>query len=142
LPAKPFKLGLYAFLIKLSTISKQNVITLDHHDRTILPIKNARNVLITSALPYVNNIPHLGNIIGCVLSADVFARYCRLRGYNTLYIGGTDEYGTATEVKALEEGISCSELCQKYFEKHREVYEWFGIDFDKFGRSSTPLQTE
>ena len=40
--------------------------------------------LITSALPYVNNVPHLGNIIGSVLSADVYARYCRLRGYDTL----------------------------------------------------------
>ena len=38
------------------------------------PMKGERNVLITSALPYVNNIPHLGNIIGSVLSADVFAR--------------------------------------------------------------------
>jgi len=34
-----------------------------------------RNLLVTSALPYVNNVPHLGNIIGCVLSADVFTRY-------------------------------------------------------------------
>ena len=59
--------------------------------------------LITSALPYVNNIPHLGNLIQ-VLSADVFARFCRLRGYETLYVCGTDEYGTATETKALEEG--------------------------------------
>lgn len=42
-------------------------------------MEGERNVLITSALPYVNNFPHLGNIIGCVLSADVFARYCRLR---------------------------------------------------------------
>lgn len=58
-----------------------------------------RNVLITSALPYVNNVPHLGNIIGCVLSADVYARYCRSRGYNCIYICGTDEYGTATETK-------------------------------------------
>ena len=55
--------------------------------------------MITSALPYVNNVPHLGNIIGCVLSADVYARYCRVTGYNTLYICGTDEYGTATETK-------------------------------------------
>lgn len=58
-----------------------------------------RNILITSALPYVNNVPHLGNIIGCVLSADVYARYCRSRGYNCIYICGTDEYGTATETK-------------------------------------------
>lgn len=42
--------------------------------RTRLPVEGMRNVLITSALPYVNNVPHLGNIIGCVLSADTFAR--------------------------------------------------------------------
>ena len=65
----------------------------------VLPVKGERNILITSALPYVNNVPHLGNIVGCVLSADVFARYSRLCGYNTLYICGTDEYGTQTETK-------------------------------------------
>lgn len=54
---------------------------------------------ITSALPYVNNVPHLGNIIGCVLSADCYARFCRQRGYNAVYVCGTDEYGTATETK-------------------------------------------
>ena len=72
----------------------------------VLPVPGARNVLITSALPYVNNVPHLGNIIGCVLSADVYARYCRSIGANTLYICGTDEYGTATETKAMEEGCT------------------------------------
>lgn len=96
---------------------------------------------MTSALPYVNNIPHLGNIIGCVLSADVFARYSRLRGYNTLYICGTDEYGTATETKAIEEKLSCKQLCDKYFKLHKKSYEWFGIDFDHFGRTTTPQQT-
>ena len=59
----------------------------------------ARNILITSALPYVNNVPHLGNIIGSVLSADCYSRYCRSRGYNCIYMCGTDEYGTATETK-------------------------------------------
>jgi methionyl-tRNA synthetase len=54
----------------------------------ILPEPGKRNILITSALPYVNNVPHLGNIIGSVLSADVFARYCRGRGINTLYVCG------------------------------------------------------
>ncbi|KAM1689876.1 hypothetical protein TB2_031128 [Malus domestica] len=107
-----------------------------------LPIPGKRNILITSALPYVNNVPHLGNIIGCVLSADVYARYCRLRGYNTLYMCGTDEYGTATETKALEEKCSPQEICDKYHAIHRDVYEWFNISFDKFGRTSSPEQTE
>ncbi|KAG9129664.1 hypothetical protein Leryth_017745 [Lithospermum erythrorhizon] len=101
-----------------------------------------RNILITSALPYVNNVPHLGNIIGCVLSADVFARYCRLREYNAIYICGTDEYGTATETKAMEEKCEPKEICDKYHAIHKEVYDWFDIAFDKFGRTSTPQQTE
>jgi methionyl-tRNA synthetase len=96
--------------------------------------------LITSALPYVNNIPHLGNLIQ-VLSADVFARFCRLRGYETLYVCGTDEYGTATETKALEEGVTPKELCDRFHAIHRDIYDWFTISFDKFGRTSTPEQT-
>ena len=67
-----------------------------------VPVPGKRNVLITSALPYVNNVPHLGNIIGCVLSADVYSRFCRARGYNSIYVCGTDEYGTATETKVRE----------------------------------------
>ncbi len=98
--------------------------------------------LITSALPYVNNVPHLGNIIGCVLSADVYARFCRARGYETLYVCGTDEYGTATETKAREEGVSPREICDKYHKLHREIYQDFQISFDIFGRTSTPEQTE
>jgi methionyl-tRNA synthetase len=97
--------------------------------------------LVTSALPYVNNVPHLGNLIQ-VLSADVFARFCRLRNYETLYVCGTDEYGTATETKAAEEGVSPRELCDRFHLLHRDIYTWFNISFDKFGRTSTPRQTE
>ena len=98
--------------------------------------------LITSALPYVNNEPHLGNIIGCVLSADCYARYCRSAGYETLYICGTDEYGAATEKKALEEKLSPKEICDKYHEIHKGIYENFKISFDAFGRTSNPEHTE
>lgn len=101
-----------------------------------------KNILITSALPYVNNVPHLGNIIGCVLSADVYARYCRARGYNTMFVCGTDEYGTTTEQRAIEEHLTPEQICAKYHEIHRQVYEWFDISFNKFGRTSTPKQTE
>ncbi|MBI5223620.1 methionine--tRNA ligase [Candidatus Micrarchaeota archaeon] len=99
-------------------------------------------ILITSALPYVNNVPHLGNIVGCVLSADVYARYCRSKGEECIYICGTDEYGTATEIKALEEGLTPQQICDKYHKIHKEIYEWFGISFDYFGRTSTPIHSE
>uniref|UniRef100_A0A6J0SD53 Methionine--tRNA ligase, cytoplasmic n=1 Tax=Pogona vitticeps TaxID=103695 RepID=A0A6J0SD53_9SAUR len=107
----------------------------------IMPVEGMKNVLITSALPYVNNVPHLGNIIGCVLSADTFARYCRLRNWNTLYLCGTDEYGTATETKAMEEGLTPKQICDKYYAVHDHIYQWFEISFDYFGRTTTPQQT-
>ena len=97
--------------------------------------------LITAALPYVNNIPHLGNIIQS-LSGDVFARFCRSRGYDTLYICGVDEYGTATETKALEENKTPRELCDFYYGEHKKIYDWFHINFDKFGRTSNEECTE
>ena len=109
--------------------------------KAILEDDSKENILVTSALPYVNNVPHLGNIIGCVLSADVFARFMRLMGKNTLYICGSDEYGTATETKALEKKCTPKELCDKYHEIHKKIYEWFDIDFDIFGRTSEPLHT-
>uniref|UniRef100_A0A8D3DVQ0 Methionine--tRNA ligase, cytoplasmic n=1 Tax=Scophthalmus maximus TaxID=52904 RepID=A0A8D3DVQ0_SCOMX len=107
-----------------------------------LPQEGKRNILLTSALPYVNNVPHLGNIIGCVLSADVFSRYGRLRGWNLLFVCGTDEYGTATENKAREEGLTPQQICDKYHAVHACIYEWFQIDFDFFGRTTTEKQTE
>ncbi|GAV28776.1 hypothetical protein PMKS-002251 [Pichia membranifaciens] len=110
-------------------------------DAKLAPKENERNILVTSALPYVNNVPHLGNIVGSVLSADIFARYCKDRNYNTLFICGTDEYGTATETKALEEKVTPFELCTKYHKIHKEVYDWFGIGFDYFGRTTTEKQT-
>ncbi|KXN84737.1 putative methionine--tRNA ligase, cytoplasmic [Leucoagaricus sp. SymC.cos] len=111
-----------------------------------LPKKGEENILITSALPYCNNVPHLGNIIGSLLSADVYSRYVKLysrtRNRRTLYVCGTDEYGTATETQALKEGLTPKALCDKYHILHKETYSWFDIGFDYFGRTSTPHHTE
>lgn len=111
-------------------------------DKIILPEKGKNNILITSALPYVNNVPHLGNVVGSVLSADVYSRFSKLRDRPTLFICGTDEYGTATETKALETGQSPKELCDEFHKKHKDVYDWFEINFDYFGRTTTEKQTE
>lgn len=97
----------------------------------------SERILITSALPYVNNIPHLGNIIGCVLPADVIARYHRLKRDEVLFVCGADEYGTAAEIKAREQNMTPRELCDKYYEEHQKIYKWFNISFDIFGRTST-----
>ncbi len=71
-----------------------------------------------------------------MLSADVFARFCRSRGYDTMYVCGTDEYGTATETRAIEMHKTPRELCDYYYGEHTKIYDWFHINFDKFGRTS------
>ena len=60
-----------------------------------------KRVLITSAIPYVAGVKHLGNLVGSMLPADIFARYCRSRGYDTLAICATDEHGAPVELAAL-----------------------------------------
>ncbi|MDG6985581.1 MAG: methionine--tRNA ligase [Nitrososphaerota archaeon] len=98
-----------------------------------------KRVLVLCALPYTNAVPHVGNIVGSHLPADVFARYCRLKGYETLFVGAADENGTPTEVAALELGISPKELTDTLYRVHRDIYAWFGISYDNFTRTSTPI---
>jgi methionyl-tRNA synthetase len=102
-------------------------------------MSESRRLIVTSALPYVNNVPHLGNVVGCVLPADIYTRYMRdVKGREVLFIAGVDEYGTATEMKARELGITCKELCDRNYDIHKEGYDWFKIDPDCYGRTSQP----
>ncbi|MCW4020653.1 MAG: methionine--tRNA ligase [Candidatus Bathyarchaeota archaeon] len=100
---------------------------------------NSGRVLVLCALPYTNAIPHVGNIVGSHLPADIFARYCRLRGRETLFIGGADENGTPTEVASIKLGISPRELTDTLFKVHKQIYEWFNISYDNFSRTSKQI---
>ncbi len=99
-------------------------------------------ILITSALPYINGVPHLGHMVGCLLPSDVYARYMRMMGNEVLYICGTDEHGTASEVGALKEGLPVEEYCNKYHARHKKTYSDFNLSFDFFGRSSSEQNKE
>lgn len=101
----------------------------------------AKKFLVTSALPYVNNIPHLGNMV-CIISADVYARFLKSRSYDVISVVGTDEHGTTTEVKAIEEGVTPKQLTDKYYKIHKEIYEWFNTGFDCLGRTSSEANRE
>ena len=90
----------------------------------------------------MNNVPHLGNLIGSVLSADAFARFMRIDGKEVLFVLGTDEHGTTAEFKALEEGLTPRQLVDKYFKIHKEIYEWFGSSHDCLGRTSSKENAE
>lgn len=98
--------------------------------------------LITSALPYINGIKHLGNLVGSMLPADVYARFLRQEGETVLFICGTDEHGTPAELAALEEGLDVANYCQRQYERQADVYKRFGLSFDYFGRTSSPENHE
>jgi methionyl-tRNA synthetase len=95
-------------------------------------------ILITSALPYINGVKHLGNLIGSMLPADVYARYLRDRGHDVLYICATDEHGTPAELAADAAGLPVEEYCRQQHELQARVGAGFGLTFDHFGRSSSP----
>jgi methionyl-tRNA synthetase len=99
-------------------------------------------ILITSALPYINGIKHLGTLAGSMLPADVFARFKRAQGHETLYICATDEHGTPTELAAAEAGIDVATFCLQQHEVQAELAAGFGLSWDHFGRSSSPQNRE
>ncbi len=95
-------------------------------------------ILITSALPYINGIKHLGTLAGSMLPADVYARFQRARGRETLYICATDEHGTPTELAAAEAGMDPATFCAKAHAVQGDLGAKFGLSWDHFGRSSSP----
>ncbi len=101
-----------------------------------------KRILITSALPYINGIKHLGTLVGSMLPADVFARFARARGHETLLICATDEHGTPTELAALEAGKDVRTFCLEQHELQKAACKSFDLSFDHFGRSSSPQNHE
>ncbi len=93
--------------------------------------------LITSAIPYINGIKHLGNLVGSQLPADLFARYQRGRGNEVLFLCATDEHGTPAELAATKAGKPVAEYCAEMHEVQAKIAEGFRLSFDHFGRSSS-----
>jgi methionyl-tRNA synthetase len=93
--------------------------------------------LITSAIPYINGIKHLGNLVGSQLPADLFARYQRALGNEVLFLCATDEHGTPAELAAAKAGKPVAEYCAEMHEVQYKIADGFGLSFDHFGRSSS-----
>ena len=102
----------------------------------------AKKYLITSALPYVNGELHLGHLVGCWLPSDVYARFCRAKGRDVLFVCGADEHGTTALVGAMKENMPVKEHNDKYYEKHLRAVSDFNLSFDLYGRTHTKLQEE
>ncbi|HEX5700102.1 MAG TPA: class I tRNA ligase family protein, partial [Rubrobacter sp.] len=101
-----------------------------------------RRYLVTSALPYANGPLHVGQISGAYLPADAFVRYLRARGEDVVYACGTDEHGVPITLTAEREGKDPQEVVDYWWANMKETFERFGISFDNFSRTSTPLHAK
>lgn len=105
-------------------------------------MKKFKRYTITSALPYANGPLHIGHIAGAYLPADTYVRYLRLRGEDVVYVGGSDENGVAITLGARKEGKDPKTFVDKYHELMKKSFQDFGISFDIYSRTSSPVHYE
>jgi len=98
-----------------------------------------KRTLVTSALPYANGPVHIGHLAGVYVPADIYARYLRLKGEETLFIGGSDEHGIPITLKARAEGVSPQDIVDRYHELNKQSFEAFGISFDIYSRTTSDI---
>lgn len=98
--------------------------------------------LVTAALPYANGPLHIGHIAGAYLPADTYVRFLRQVGEDVVFICGSDEHGAAITMRAKKEGITPQEIVDKYHDINKNAFADFGISFDLYHRTSTPLHHE
>jgi methionyl-tRNA synthetase len=104
--------------------------------------KKFNRTTVTAALIYANGPIHIGHVAGCYLPSDIYVRYLRAKGEDVLFVSGTDEHGVPITIKAKKEGVSPQEVVDKYYKIIKDSFEEFGINFDTYGRTSSPVHHE
>jgi len=98
--------------------------------------------IVTSAWPYSYDVPHLGNLIGSVLSADMMARYLRLKGHDVLMVSGSDEHGTPVELEALKRGIPVRQFADANHQRISELFKRWNLSYDNYTRTENPVHIQ
>jgi methionyl-tRNA synthetase len=101
-----------------------------------------KRYLITSALPYANGPVHIGHLAGVYIPADIYSRYLRLKGYDVVFIGGSDEHGVPITIKARDLGVSPQDVVDKYHKLIKDSFDRFGITFDIYSRTTSSIHHE
>jgi methionyl-tRNA synthetase len=101
-----------------------------------------RKTPVASGWRYLHSMPHLGDLVGSILSGDLFARYCRLKSEDVVLVDGSDERGTSVEVESIRLGIEPKQLTDKNQDKIAKLFEAWGISFDNYTRTENPLHKE
>ena len=93
-------------------------------------------IVINCALPYANNSIHIGHLAGAYLPGDIFHRFNQISGRDSIFICGTDEFGTPIALQAEKEGKTPKEIVDKYYREFNQTFTDMDIKFDYFGRTT------
>lgn len=105
-------------------------------------MKDYKRYLLTAALPYANGPLHLGHLAGVYVPADIYYRYLKMKGLDVLFICGSDEHGVPITIKAKQERVSPQDIVDRYHKLNKESFERFGISFDIYSRTTSPVHYE
>lgn len=104
--------------------------------------KNFKRTTVTAALPYANGGVHIGHLAGVYVPADIYVRYLRLKKQDVVFIGGSDEHGVPVTIRAKKEGITVQEVVDRYHNLIKKSFEDFGISFDVYSRTTSPIHNK
>lgn len=125
----------------MSEPERQRLNPLPRAHRKVVGLKGEK-WLVFSAWPYVNAIPHLGNLIGSILSADIAARFLRMKGAEVVFASGSDQHGTPIEVEAIKRGVDPKKMADEMHEVVRELFDKWNISFDIYTKTDNPVHIE
>lgn len=95
-----------------------------------------KGYVINCALPYANSLLHIGHMAGAYLPGDIFNRFLRINGKRTMFISGTDEFGTPVTIRAEKEGTTPQKIVDKYYAEIVQDLQSIDVQFDFFGRTT------
>ncbi|GAA4398824.1 methionine--tRNA ligase [Nibrella viscosa] len=107
-----------------------------------MSLENPQRYTVTAALIYANGPIHIGHLAGCYLPADIYVRYLRSTGRDVAFISGTDEHGVPITIKAKKDGVTPQQIVDKYYVQIKQAFEDFGISFDTYSRTTSPVHHE
>ena len=104
--------------------------------------KNPSRYTLTAALPYANGPVHIGHLAGVYVPADIYARYLRSNQKEVLFVCGSDEHGVPITIRARKEGVSPQQIVDQYHQLIKDSFKEFGISFDIYSRTSSPVHAQ
>lgn len=96
-------------------------------------------IFVAVAWPYVNGDMHIGHYAGCLLPADISARYFRTLGHEVLMVSGSDCHGTPITIEADKRGVTPSTLVEEYHLRWEKALSSLGSTYDLYTTTTTPI---